>query len=116
MSVFATPASRLVSHRQSGLQDYIAISRYARYSPSKRRRETWSEAVARVRDMHLTHYRDTSLKDIATEMIAKGEISAETVARAGELGSLHGGIFSAFAGVDAKEVLPSSGSLQFGGG
>jgi ribonucleoside-diphosphate reductase alpha chain len=115
MSVFATPASRPVSHRQSGLQDYIAISRYARYSPGKRRRETWSEAVARVRDMHLTHYRDASLKDIATEMIAKGEISAEAVARAGDLGSLHGGIFSAFAGVEAKEVLPSMRSLQFGG-
>ena len=65
MSVFATPASRLVSHRQSGLQDYIAISRYARYSPSKRRRETWSEAVARVRDMHLTHYRDVFERGIA---------------------------------------------------
>ncbi len=115
MSVFATPASRPVSHRQSGLQDYIAISRYARYSPAKRRRETWSEAVGRVRDMHLTHYRDASLKDIAASMIASGEISAETVARMGALGSLHGGIFSAFAGVEAKEVLPSMRSLQFGG-
>jgi ribonucleoside-diphosphate reductase alpha chain len=115
MSAFATPAPRPVSHRQSGLQDYIAISRYARYSPSKRRRETWSEAVARVRDMHLTHYSDTSLKDIAADMIAKGEISAETVARAGEIGSLHGGIFAAFSGVEAKEVLPSMRSLQFGG-
>jgi len=115
MSAFATPVPRPVSHPQNGLQDYIAISRYARYSPSKRRRETWSEAVARVRDMHLAHYRDTSLKDIASELIAKGEISAEALARAGELGSLHGGIFSAFAGVDAKEVLPSMRSLQFGG-
>lgn len=115
MTAFATPASRPVSHRQNGLQDYIAISKYARYNPSKRRRETWSEAVARVRDMHLTHYKDASLKDITRDLIAKGEISAETVALAGELGSLHGGIFSAFAGVDNKEVLPSMRSLQFGG-
>ncbi|MFT3783514.1 MAG: recombinase [Nibricoccus sp.] len=115
MTASSTPASRPVSHRQNGLQDYIAISKYARYSPAKRRRETWSEAVARVRDMHLTRFKDSSLKDIARDLIAKGELSEQTVALAGELGSLHGGIFQAFAGVDNKEVLPSMRSLQFGG-
>jgi ribonucleoside-diphosphate reductase alpha chain len=45
-----------VPHAVNGLQDFIAISRYARYSPEKRRRETWAEAVARVRDMHLGHF------------------------------------------------------------
>ena len=48
-----------IVHSQSGLEDFIAISRYARYNPDKRRRETWSEAVARVRDMHLSHFSET---------------------------------------------------------
>ena len=54
-----------ISHSANGLQDFIAISRYARYSPELRRRETWAEAVGRVRDMHLAHYADTSLGDAA---------------------------------------------------
>ena len=48
-------------HAANGLQDFIAISRYARYLPEKRRRETWTEAVRRVRDMHLAHYPDPPL-------------------------------------------------------
>ena len=59
-----------ISHPVSGLQDYIAISRYARYSPELRRRETWPEAVARVRDMHLAHYADSSLGDAALTALA----------------------------------------------
>jgi hypothetical protein len=47
--------SRLVSHPLNGLQDYIAVFRYARYDEGKKRRETWAEGVARVRDMHLGH-------------------------------------------------------------
>src|SRR5678809_531001 len=74
-----------VVHAANGLQDFIAISRYARYSPEKRRRESWGEAVARVRDMHLVHYSDRSLGD------------------------------GALAAVEDREVLPSMRSLQFGG-
>jgi len=32
-------------HAANGLQDFIAISRYARYVPAKRRRETWVMGV-----------------------------------------------------------------------
>lgn len=38
------------------ISDYIFTSKYARYIPDKKRRETWDEAVDRVRDMHLRHY------------------------------------------------------------
>jgi hypothetical protein len=38
------------------LQDYTFVSKYARYLPEKKRRETWTEAVERVRDMHLRKY------------------------------------------------------------
>jgi ribonucleoside-diphosphate reductase alpha chain len=31
-------------------EDYIAISRYARYLPDKKRRETWHETVDRYMD------------------------------------------------------------------
>ena len=52
-----------IAHPANGLEDFIAISRYARYSPEKRRRETWSEAVGRVCDMHLSHYSERSLAE-----------------------------------------------------
>lgn len=68
------------------LQDYTFSSKYARYSPEKKRRETWTEAVERVRDMHLRRY-----PQIAEE------------------------INWAFEQVTAKRVLGSQRALQFGG-
>lgn len=38
------------------LQDYTFTSKYARYLKDLKRRETWGEAVERVRDMHLRRY------------------------------------------------------------
>ncbi len=38
------------------LQDYTFISKYARYNPELKRRETWKESVERVRDMHIRRY------------------------------------------------------------
>jgi len=104
-----------ISHPVSGLQDFIAISRYARYSPELRRRETWAEAVARVRDMHLTHYADASLGDAALTALAAGDVVPEDLSRIGRLGRLHEVIRSAFGAVERREVLPSMRSLQFGG-
>ncbi|RRJ94796.1 recombinase [Opitutaceae bacterium TAV4] len=105
----------LVSHPVNGLQDYIAISRYARYSPEKARRETWAEAVQRVRDMHLGHYTDKSLKDAALEALSAGEITSDDLARIGSLDTLHSATTAAFAAVERRETLPSMRSLQFGG-
>ena len=108
---------RPMVHADNGLQDYIATSRYARYDPVLRRRETWAEAVSRVREMHLTHYANRPLAEVARARVAAGEVSPEILALLGEVavGSLHEGIREAFASVEAKEVLPSMRSLQFGG-
>ncbi len=107
--------TRPVRHEINGLQDYIAVSRYARYDEKKRRRETWGEAVARVRDMHLGHFNDRSLLEVAAEALRKGEVDARSLARMGSLGSLHDAIRNAFDAVTEKRVLPSMRSLQFGG-
>lgn len=113
-----TTSAAPVTHSQNGLQDFIAISRYARYSPENRRRETWSEAVARVRDMHLSHYPETTLTDAALTALENGDISREDLTLLGkpdEIGSLHEAIGAAFDAVDRNQVLPSMRSLQFGG-
>lgn len=104
-----------VSHSANGLQDFIAISRYARYSAELRRRETWSEAVNRVCEMHLTHYPDTSLGDAALAALSSGDVEGTDLARIGKLNRLHDAIRAAFGAVESHEVLPSMRSLQFGG-
>lgn len=38
------------------LSKYIFSSKYARYLPEKKRRETWKEAISRVEKMHLEKY------------------------------------------------------------
>jgi ribonucleoside-triphosphate reductase (thioredoxin) len=106
---------RPIAHPANGLQDYIAISRYARYSPEQRRRETWTEAVARVRDMHLTHYAERSLSDAKLGALEAGEVTASELALIETAGGLHAAIREAFDAVDRREVLPSMRSLQFGG-
>ncbi len=68
------------------LQDYTFISKYARYNIEKGRRETWDEAVNRVRDMHLRKYP-----------------------------SIQEEINWAFEQVRQKKVLGSQRALQFGG-
>jgi ribonucleoside-diphosphate reductase alpha chain len=104
-----------VAHSANGMQDFIAISRYARYSPDLRRRETWMEAVDRVRDMHLAHYADASLGDAALAALSAGEVSSDELSQLGRLGRLHEAIRAAFAAAARREVLPSMRSLQFGG-
>jgi len=70
----------------SAIQDYMLVSRYARFLPEKGRRETFEEAVNRVRNMHLRRY------PAATEDINW-----------------------AFDRVLEKRCLPSMRSMQFGG-
>ena len=40
------------------LMDYTFVSKYARWIPEKKRRETWNEAVDRVKQMMLEKYAD----------------------------------------------------------
>lgn len=68
------------------LQDYTYYSRYARYNKEQKRRETWSEAVERVKEMHLRKYPQV----------------AEQIEWAFDL-------------VKQKRVLGSQRALQFGG-
>lgn len=70
------------------LQDYTFVSKYARYNEELKRRETWDEAVGRVKDMHLQKYPQ---KDIRED------------------------IEWAFDRVKEKRVLGSQRALQFGG-
>lgn len=105
-----------IAHSSNGLQDFIAISRYARYSPEKRRRETWAEAVGRVRDMHVGHFADCSLSDAKLAALEAGDVTPADLAAIDHLGGrLHEAIDAAFAAVEHREVLPSMRSLQFGG-
>jgi ribonucleoside-triphosphate reductase (thioredoxin) len=109
----ATNAPR--SYADNGLQDYIAVSRYSRYDVTLRRRETWSEAVARVAAMHCEHYLDRVLAPALAAAEAAGDIAPGLWARLGLPDTLHGGIAQAFAAVTRRAVLPSMRSLQFGG-
>ena len=45
------------------LQNYTFVSKYARWLEDKQRRETWKEAVERVRNMMHTIYADTNISD-----------------------------------------------------
>jgi ribonucleoside-triphosphate reductase len=73
-----------------GLQDFIFQSKYARYLPELKRRETWDEAVDRILQMHLEKY--SSLSQIDKEKVCW-----------------------AFNLVRQKRVLPSMRTFQFGG-
>lgn len=77
---------RKMSADKDAMSEYIFTNRYSRHLSRKRRRETWDEAVDRVRDMHLRKY-PKAKKDIIW----------------------------AFEQVRTRLVLPSMRSMQFGG-
>ncbi len=68
------------------LQEYTYYAKYARHNQSMKRRETWSEAVDRVKEMHLRKYPQASEE-----------------------------IEWAFEQVKQKKVLGSQRALQYGG-
>jgi len=72
------------------LQEYTRISKYARYLPEQKRRETWQEQVDRVFNMHRHIY-----KDVLEEIEEDFEFAKKMVMR--------------------KKVLGSQRALQFGG-
>jgi ribonucleoside-diphosphate reductase alpha chain len=75
------------------LQEYTFYSKYARYNAKAKRRETWQEAVERVKNMHLKKY------------AARIEMYPELAEK----------IEWAFDQVRQKRVLGSQRALQFGG-
>lgn len=72
------------------ISDYVFTSKYARYLPDKKRRETWNEAVDRVHDMHARKFAHLPQDDLSE-------------------------IRWAFDMVKDRRALPSMRSLQFGG-
>lgn len=77
---------RKIATDNDTMSEYIFMNRYSRYLPRKKRRETWNEAVDRVRDMHIKKYPEAEES-----------------------------IIWAFEQVRQKRVLPSMRSMQFGG-
>ncbi|MDR0902403.1 MAG: recombinase [Opitutaceae bacterium] len=112
-------AERLSKYDENGLGDYIAMAKYARYRPELGRRETFTEAVERVRDMHDTFFAsklDARIPSSLPDDIAAlaGPAAAQLAAALG--GKTLGGLIQyVFDKVTAKEVLPSMRSMQFGG-
>ena len=77
---------RGMSAGSKAMSEYIFMNRYARHNTIENRRETWDEAVDRVRDMHTRKYP-----------------------------SIKSDIDWAFEQVREKRVLPSMRSMQFAG-
>lgn len=78
----------------TAIQDYIHAAKYARWDQNLGRRETYSETVYRVKAMHRQKFADCLARSI----------------------DLRGDLDFAFDMVEAKRVLPSMRSMQFGGG
>lgn len=106
-------------HGDCGLQEYIAVSRYARYRPDLGRREVWPESVRRVRDMHLRRFASLAAsKPEASEVEAiasRLHLSSSEQAILGGDKSLFEEIWEVFDAVEQRRALPSMRSLQFGG-
>jgi ribonucleoside-triphosphate reductase (thioredoxin) len=113
----AQAARRLQCYADNGLSDYIAISKYARHRPDLRRRELFPEAVARVEGMHRQHFRDRLERPLPAPGRDSPAAPEDRARLAAALGgrTLGDAIRRAFAAVEARRVLPSMRSLQFGG-
>lgn len=72
------------------LKDYVFTSKYARYVPEKKRRETFEEAVERVMNMHRKHFKDKGID--VSDLIERCE-----------------------RGMKSKMILGSQRAMQFGG-
>jgi len=83
------------------LMDYTFVSKYARWIPEKKRRETWNEAVDRVKQMMLDKYVIDQDCQTPEEMEMVEEIRTE--------------IEWAYEQMRKKRVLGSQRALQFGG-
>jgi ribonucleoside-triphosphate reductase (thioredoxin) len=59
---------------QGSLKGYVFTAKYPKYIKEKQRRETWSEAVGRVMDMHKRKYPDQDLNEI--EQLYKTKVIA----------------------------------------
>lgn len=91
--------TRLFAHSESGLEDYIFISRYSRYRADLARRETPAEAFTRVMDMHREHFAhklDLPVRGMGNRTLRALLADTEQA-------------------LQRRAILPSMRSLQFGG-
>ncbi len=90
--------ARITRHAVSGISDYIAMSKYARWREDLGRRELWHEAATRVFDMHRARFASMLGREVAGIGRTMGELIDE-----------------AEAAVRDRQALPSMRSMQFGG-
>ena len=83
------------------LQNYTFVSKYARWIPEKKRRETWKESVERVKEMMLDKYVDLDPSGQIVEFEKQLQIQED--------------IEWAYGMMHKKRVLGSQRALQFGG-
>jgi ribonucleoside-triphosphate reductase (thioredoxin) len=90
--------ARIAKHGLSGISDYIAMSKYARFREDLGRRELWPEAAKRVFDMHRSRFAALLNNEAFGLDLTLGQLidQAETAVR-------------------DRRALPSMRSMQFGG-
>lgn len=108
--------NRLNRYPENGMSDFVALSKYSQYREDLQRREVFPETVARVRNMHLEFFKDKldlvpDLKADTAELTPEVRQQVDAVLKK----TLGGLIQESFAAVEAKKILPSMRSLQFGG-
>jgi ribonucleoside-diphosphate reductase alpha chain len=103
------------SASDNGLVDYIAAAKYTQRRPDGRGRESWSEAVTRVEQMHRTHFAGRLARRIAGAGGPADPADRAWLRRRLAGATIGQALADAFAAVAAKRVLPSMRSLQFGG-
>jgi len=107
---------RLTAYPASGMSDYIAQSKYARYNAKHGRRDIWSESVSRVEGMHRSHFitqLNDSLPDSFSHVAALAGRHIELLESMFAGKTLSEILKDCFSAVERKEVLPSMRSMQF---
>jgi ribonucleoside-diphosphate reductase alpha chain len=108
---------RLAIYPESGMSDYIAQSKYARFNERLGRREIWGESVARVEATHRTFFKDKLDRRVPEKLppdaaqLAGRHLQAVESLLAGK--TLDAVVADCFRAVARKEVLPSMRSMQF---
>ena len=59
---------QLTSHLPTPYQEFIHLSRYSRWLPSEKRRETWEETIQRYFDFFQEHLKETCDYDLKSEL------------------------------------------------
>ena len=59
---------QLTSHLPTPYQEFIHLSRYSRWLPSEKRRETWDETIQRYFDFFQEHLKEPCDYDLKPEL------------------------------------------------